>query len=68
MSGRGEKGLLITTATFTADAKTEASRDGAPPVALVDGAELLARYEIGMRANEQRVIEVEVDREAIAAI
>jgi restriction system protein len=31
MSGRGDKGLLITTGSFTADAKQEATRDGAPP-------------------------------------
>jgi restriction system protein len=28
MAGRGDKGLLITTGTFTADAKREATRDG----------------------------------------
>jgi len=27
MAGRGEKGLLITTGTFTAEAKKEANRD-----------------------------------------
>ncbi|MEI2728329.1 MAG: restriction endonuclease [Candidatus Nanopelagicales bacterium] len=71
MSGRGEKGLLITTASFTADAKAEASRDGAPPVDLVDGAalcELLARYEIGVRVRERTVLDVEVDHETIAAL
>ena len=31
MQGRGDKGLLITTGTFTAEAKKEATRDGAPP-------------------------------------
>lgn len=30
MAGRGDKGLLITTGTFTAEAKKEATRDGAP--------------------------------------
>jgi restriction system protein len=37
MAGRGDKGLLITAGTFTADAKKEATRDGAPPVDLIDG-------------------------------
>jgi restriction system protein len=37
MSGRGDKGLLITTGTFTSEAKREATRDGAPPVDLIDG-------------------------------
>lgn len=36
MTGRGDKGLLITTGTFTA--KAEAARDGAPPLDLIDGA------------------------------
>lgn len=29
--------LLITTGTFTADAKAESTRGGAPPVDLIDG-------------------------------
>jgi restriction system protein len=31
MVGRADKGLLITTGTFTKDARAEAQRDGAPP-------------------------------------
>jgi restriction system protein len=37
MAGRSDKGIFITTATFTADAKKEASRDGAIPIDLIDG-------------------------------
>ena len=51
MAGRGDKGLLITTGSFTADAKREATRDGAPPIDLIDGdrlCELLKRYELGV--------------------
>lgn len=40
MIGRADKGLFITTGTFTRDAKQEAQRDGAPPVDLIDGNEL----------------------------
>jgi restriction system protein len=36
MAGRGEKGLLITTGSFTREAQAEATRDGAPPVELID--------------------------------
>lgn len=64
MSGRGEKGLLITTATFTADAKSEATRDGAPPVDLIDGerlCNLLRDYNLGVRATPRTVIDVTVD-------
>lgn len=54
MSGRGERGLLITTATFTPEAKKEATRDGAPPVDLIDGdrlCELLKEYQLGVKTE-----------------
>lgn len=40
MVGRADKGLIITTGNFTREAKKEASRDGAPPIDLMDGNEL----------------------------
>lgn len=40
MVGRSDKGLLITTGTFTSEAKREATRDGAPPIELIDGEHL----------------------------
>jgi hypothetical protein len=40
MVGRSDKGLLITTGTFTPDAKREATRDGAPAIDLIDGDQL----------------------------
>lgn len=61
MQGRGDKGLLITTGTFTTDAEREATRDGAPPVDLIDGetlCDLLAEYGIGV---ERTVRPVEYD-------
>ncbi len=36
MVGRADKGLILTGA-FTADARREATRDGAPAIDLVDG-------------------------------
>lgn len=59
MAGRGEKGLLITTGSFTRDAKSEATRDGAPPVELIDGdrlCDLLKEFRLGV-AVQQRVEE-----------
>ncbi|MDQ6692629.1 MAG: restriction endonuclease [Candidatus Dormibacteraeota bacterium] len=59
MAGRGEKGLLITTGSFTKDATNEAGRDGAPPVELIDGeqlCDLLREYRLGVTV-EQRVEE-----------
>jgi restriction system protein len=41
MVGRADKGLFITTGTFSRDAIKEAVRDGAPPIDLIDG-DLLA--------------------------
>ena len=38
--GRADKGLFITTGTFTSAAIKEATRDGAPPIDLVDGDQL----------------------------
>ncbi len=55
MTERGDKGLLITTGTFTAEAIREASRDGAPPIDLVDGealCELLKQYELGVETKQ----------------
>jgi restriction system protein len=64
MAGRGDKGLLITTGTFTADAKREATRDGAPPIDLIDGdrlCELLKRYDLGVRTTTRTVEDVTID-------
>ena len=52
MYGRADKGIIITTGTFTADAKKEAARDGAPPIELIDGEKLidmLEKLELGLR-------------------
>jgi len=43
MVGRADKGLLITTGAFTRDARAEAQRDGAPPLDLIDGDELVQK-------------------------
>lgn len=52
MQGRGDKGIIITTGTFTADARREATRDGVPPIELLDGAKLVAMFaelELGLK-------------------
>ena len=43
MIGRADKGLFVTTGTFTREAIREATRDGAPPIDLIDGDELAER-------------------------
>jgi restriction system protein len=64
ITGRTDKGLFITTGTFTADAKREATRDGAPPIDLVDGdrlCELLKSLNLGV--GTVMVEEVLIDRD-----
>lgn len=67
MVGRSDKGLLLTTGTFTADARREATRDGAPPLDLIDGdqlCDLLRERNIGVRP----VTRIEVDPEFFESI
>lgn len=62
MSGRGEKGLLITTSTFTPEAKREATRDGAPPVELIDGddlCDLLKEYGVGVTTRMVEAVDMD---------
>lgn len=71
MAGRGDKGLLITTGTFTADAKAEATRDGAPPVDLIDGERLcglLKEYDLGVTTTIRQVEDISVDASFFARI
>lgn len=52
MIGRAEKGIIMTTGTFSSDAIKEANRDGAPQVELVDGeklVEMFKRVELGVK-------------------
>jgi restriction system protein len=52
MQGRAEKGIILTTGSFSADAKREAAREGVPPIELVDGMRLLEmveRLELGLK-------------------
>ncbi|NJM74934.1 MAG: restriction endonuclease [Acaryochloridaceae cyanobacterium RU_4_10] len=62
MQGRTDKGLFITTGTFTRDAIREATRDGAPPIDLIDGEQLVQRLkELGLGVKITIVESVEVD-------
>jgi len=52
LQGRADKGIILTTGTFTTDAKREAIRDGATPIELVDGDKLVEMFEeltLGLR-------------------
>ncbi|MBD2090710.1 restriction endonuclease [Microcoleus sp. FACHB-1515] len=45
MMGRADKGIILTTGTFTSDAQKEAVRDSVPPIELVHGEKLLDMFE-----------------------
>ena len=55
MTGRADKGIIITTGSFTSEARKEAVRDGAPSIELVDGEKLvgmLERLELGLKPTQ----------------
>jgi restriction system protein len=62
MEGRADKGIIITTGTFTADARREAIRDGAKGIELVDGQKLVAMLEdLELGLTPVRAFRVEID-------
>jgi restriction system protein len=66
MVGRADKGLLITTGTFTREARKEAQRDGTSPIDLIDGDDLvlmLKELGLGITVKEKIVEEVDIDED-----
>jgi restriction system protein len=64
MVGRADKGLIITTGTFTREAKKEASRDGAPPIDLMDGNDLAEKLkELKLGVDIELVEKVNIKRD-----
>lgn len=62
--GRADKGLLVTTGTFTRDARREAMRDGAPPIDLMDGDEVATKLkELGLGVTTRLVESVDVNKD-----
>jgi restriction system protein len=60
MLGRADKGIIMTTGTFTADARHEADRDGAPPIELVDGEKLVELFErVNLGLQQRTVYEID---------
>lgn len=61
LQGRADKGLFITTGTFTSQASEEATRDGAIAIDLIDGdrlCELLKQYELGVKTTMIENVEI----------
>jgi restriction system protein len=64
MQGRADKGLVITTGTFTREAIKEATRDGAPPIDLIDGELLcdkLKELKLGVDTKLTETIDIRND-------
>jgi len=62
MMGRADKGIIITTGSFTSEARKEAVRDGVPPIELVDGEKLvgmLEQLQLGLRPRQTYEIDLE---------
>ncbi len=62
LQGRADKGLFITTGSFTRDASKEAQRDGAPPIDLIDGEELaikLKELSLGVKVEQVEKVIIE---------
>ena len=60
MMGRADKGIILTTGTFTTEAKKEAIRDGVPPIELVDGGKLVSLMEnsqMGLKPVQSYVVD-----------
>ena len=66
MTGRADRGLIITTGGFTQEAQREATRDGAPPIDLINGnllVEKLKELELGVEVTTKQIELVTVNSE-----
>ncbi len=64
MQGRADKGLFITTGTFSRDAIKEATRDGAPPIDLIDGELLCDKLkELKLGVKVELIEEITIDED-----
>ena len=64
MMGRSDKGLIITTGTFSSDARKEATRDGAPAIDLIEGdtlCDLLKSLKLGVATEIVEIVVVDAD-------
>lgn len=71
MVGRADKGLLITTGNFTKDAVTEATRDGAPAIDLIDGDMLINKLKelgLGIKTEIIQVEQISIDKDWLLAV
>ena len=69
MTGRTDRGLIVTTGYFTQAAKREATRDGVPDIDLIDGEQLIDKLkELSLGVKTEVVEQVIIDRERFERI
>lgn len=62
MMGRADKGIIMTTGSFSRDAKSEAVRDGVVPIELVDGEKLVDLFEsLELGLKPKKAFDVDYD-------
>lgn len=62
LQGRADKGLFITTGSFTRAASMEAQRDGAPPIDLIDGSDLAEKLkELSLGIKTELIEKIVID-------
>ena len=68
IQGRADKGLVITTGTFTKAAKDEAQRDGAISIDLIDGMQLAEKLkELKLGISVHSIEEVKINKDWFAS-
>ena len=69
MAGRADKGLIITTGSFTKEALKEATREGAFAIDLVDGTQLVEMLKtLGLGVVIRQVEDVTIDETWFASL
>lgn len=67
--GRADKGLVITTGSFTREAKKEAQRDGATPIDLIDGNDLAEHLKnLSLGVEIEMIERVKIDKDWFVSI
>lgn len=63
MSGRGDRGMFVTTSSFTKDAYVESKREGTKPLSLIDGVRLCRRLldlSLGIKTKEVTLVSLDL--------
>ncbi len=69
LMGRADKGLFITTGSFTRDAVKEAQRDGAAPIDLIDGEDLVQKLkELSLGVKIEIIEQITIDKDWFARL